>query len=291
MQKQALKPYAYPIHHAIARNVSFFTWLKEIREEFRENEQASQPMDNQPWEVKAAAYEPTFRQKLFQSPVKHLAAFQTALELYKLGWTNPSYAAQILRQREEALQRDRDIFSGKVQHAEEEVKKVVTTLSAMETDLMKVTERVRALMPEKLPADRDGVIQAVKAQEGNIKELAVDRLEVMGASISEFMSGYREGKAAGVAHINSPEGDQYFASFDVMSRAEEGGTRTRQRKNKEEGGQSTEGEVATGAEDETERGRAQPSEDAKAAAGQPQPLVGKAQRVGAEGESPASHAK
>lgn len=210
-----------PIHHGSTRHISFFGWLREIREEFKENDQASQPMDNQPWEEKEATYEPTLREKVFQSPLVHWAALRASIDLYKLGWTNQHDAVAILHRREEALKRDKDKYSGREQSAKENVDKAATKLTAIETDLMKVTERVRALMPDRLPLDKDGVVKVVKAQEGNIKELAVDRLEVMGASISEFMSGYREGKVEGVAHINSPEGDKYFASFDVMSRTEE----------------------------------------------------------------------
>ena len=56
-------------------------------------------------------------------------------------------------------------------------------------------------------------MQALKDKRGDIQDIASERLEVVGASISEFMRGYREGKENAIAEVTA-EDSPYFKGMD-----------------------------------------------------------------------------
>ena len=149
----------------------------------------------------------------------HSNALKEAIEIYKqtLPFQDHAAAVRETRIKEELLKQMRDERTGREYvDNNEKHEEMKTKLQAIETDVMAMTKKIRDLLPPDMPTDRDAAVDYVKSKKGDVKDLAVDRLEVMGASISEFMGGYRQGKQEGVDHIYSKEGEKYFASFEIM---------------------------------------------------------------------------
>lgn len=199
------------------RQWSFLAWVKEIREEWKENDKASQPMEDSPWEK---AENVPFSALMKQSPKTHLKIFKETVSLFKLTILDREESVRLLKIEEETIRQLRRVRSGRAaaeaDSTASSVDNITTTLASMETDALSVAKKVRKMFPKDMPTDAESALKAIKERRGDVKELAVDRLEVMGASISEFMVGYREGKEEGIAHVNSPEGSKYFASLDGL---------------------------------------------------------------------------
>ena len=198
-----------------ARSMSLWSFVKEIRQEWKENEKATEPMANPSWQD---GRDVPLHKKVLQPFSSHRNSLKEAVKLYKMSlpFQDHNTAVRETKIKENLLKQLIDERTGRVHDDSQEGKKFQTKLDAIETDVMAMTEKIRALVPEDLPKDRDEAIDFIKNKKGDVRELAVDRLEVMGASISEFMGGYRQGKQDGMDYIFSPEGDKYFASLDGL---------------------------------------------------------------------------
>ena len=188
-----------------------------IRQEWIENEKASRCIEDKEETLESTPNSKASLWILFQNPRIFWVASRSALEMHISTIFDPEESSARLKVLESQLNEKRNPYSKSDQKYEEQSKKVLTKLEAMESDLMEVTKRVRQLLPDTLPTNQEDAIKLAKAQKGYIQELAVDRLEVMAAAISEFMAGYRQGKADGIAHIKSPEGDKYFSSLEALN--------------------------------------------------------------------------
>ena len=193
-----------------------FGWFREIRDEWRENDKASQPMENPPNIVE---HVPLY--KLLRQPLSiHWKIFKEVIVLYKLTWTNQDEAVRQVKTGEEILKQMKDERAGITASNDENTNAMHTKLTAIETDMKVMTDKLFKLFPKNsidIPKDSESAKKFMNERQDDAKHLAVDRLEVMGVSLSEFMKGYREGKEEGIDYIHSEEGEKYFASFDGLN--------------------------------------------------------------------------
>jgi hypothetical protein len=207
------------------RKISFFALLREIRDEWRANDRANQPMNNNPWDE---VEQVSFRSLLKQSPRTHFKILKETIDLYRLTLLDRDESVRLIKIDEEIVRQLRKARSGRAEAASAasgtssaDGAELTNKLAHLETDAVEVVRRVREMFPKDMPTDAASALQAIKARKGDVNDLAVDRLEVMGASISEFMTGYREGKEEAVAHVNGPEGDKYFATLGIDEAGEQ----------------------------------------------------------------------
>jgi hypothetical protein len=146
----------------------------------------------------------------------HYSVIRDSLHLYKLSLIDRPEAirllkidAEVRRQMQEAERRKRAQEAGANMSEEEKA-----LLLRSETDFAEVTARVAKMFPKEL-AEVKSVEDAVRLaadKKDDVHALAANRLETVGSAISEFMEGYREGKAASLKDIEESK-DPFFDSL------------------------------------------------------------------------------
>jgi predicted ATP-grasp superfamily ATP-dependent carboligase len=154
----------------------------------------------------------------------HYAVVRDTLHLYKLSLMDRSEAirllkidAEVRRQMEETERRRRAHEAG--ENLSEEDKKL---LLEAETDFAELTVRVAKMFPKEL-AEVKSVEDAVRLAADKREEmhaLAANRLETVGSAISEFMVGYREGKAASLKDVVESKDPFFDHLIDPMVSSE-----------------------------------------------------------------------
>ena len=138
----------------------------------------------------------------FRLPLRsHWAVVVETLQIYKLSLFDRDEAirqfkidAEIQRQMDE-LRRKREA-AGESQEAWQ---------ANAATDMADVAQRVRLMFPKELATVKsvDDAVRLAASKREDIHSLAADRLELIGTAIRSFMDGYRSGKDAARAEVES----------------------------------------------------------------------------------------
>ena len=190
------------------------SFWKDFREDWREMQKSMEPMPNPPDHVS----DPKLVQKMRKIPLTaHASIVKETFDTYKKMWTDPALAVreieideelirQIRREREDELRRELNMLTD-----EEEQEELVSNANS---DIDELIEKVKNMFPEDVKVhDVETAVQALKDRRGDMQDIASERLEVVGASISEFMVGYREGKENAIAEVTH-EDSPYFKGMD-----------------------------------------------------------------------------
>ena len=178
---------------------------KTIYEEWKLNQKVNQPMPD----PEGLPRSPRLSEILWQSPMNHFRAMRDAFVLYKKTLFDPEAAVREASIDDEFIRRATEKWSesGKTEAGASVVEK---------KDFDEIMEKVRAMYPEGLPKDLSGAVKELGSRKEDIKEVAVDRLEVMAEAIKEFMSGYREGKEESIKEVDAvtdEEAKTYIANL------------------------------------------------------------------------------
>lgn len=186
--------------------------LSGIREEWRQNLKANQPMED----PEGLIPPPTAWQIMKQSPMNHIRAVRDAMVLYKNSIFDPEEAVREASIDDEFIRQATEKWSsqgsqGKTDGGDDGEKGVVE-----QKDMDEIMEKVKAMYPEGLPQDLSGAVKELGSRREDIKEVAIDRLEVMAEAMKEFMSGYREGKDESrkeIEDVSDEEAKRYITNF------------------------------------------------------------------------------
>lgn len=180
---------------------------KSIIEEWRQNKKINQPMPD----PDGVARNPRLSEIIMQPPMNHIRAMRDAAVLYRKTLFNPEEALREASIDDEFIKRATEKWSGRNKSGEE------GTITVMEKkDMDEIMQKVKAMYPEGLPKDLSGTIKEIGNRKEDIKDVAIDRLEVMAEAINEFMSGYREGKDESrneVEKMSDEEAKTYLANL------------------------------------------------------------------------------
>jgi len=176
-------------------------WFRGFLTEWQELQKANRPMPDPPNTPPSRR----LRDLLTLSMSDHYEVARDTLNLYKLSLMDRPESirllkidAEVRRQMEETERRRRAHEAG--ENISEEEKKL---LLEAETDFAELTVRVAKMFPKEL-AEVKSVEDAVRLaadKREDVHALAANRLETVGSAISEFMVGYREGKAASLKDV------------------------------------------------------------------------------------------
>lgn len=178
-----------------------------IREEWRQNLKANQPMDD-PGGLRPG---PSAWQIMKQSPMNHVRALRDAIVLYKKSIFEPEEAVREASIDDEFNRQATDKWSSNGISSDDGEKGVVE-----KNDMDEIMEKVKAMYPKGIPQDLSGAVKELGSKKEDIKEVAIDRLEIMAEAMKEFMSGYREGKDESrkeVEEVSDDEAKRYISNF------------------------------------------------------------------------------
>lgn len=180
--------------------LSFVRAIKGFIEEWKEMQKASQPMPNPPDMIPTRGW----RDYIKLSLRDHWTALSSTVNIYKLTHSDRDEAIRLLKiDAELTRQIIKNQNEKKQQQQQNTVDINVEPHPSTSTDVAELTERVKKMFPKEISEVKtlEDAARVAMDKRGDIQEIIVDRLEVLGQAISEFMSGYREGKEASLREV------------------------------------------------------------------------------------------
>jgi hypothetical protein len=160
---------------------------------------------------------PELGEVMRQSPVSHYRAVRDSLKLYRKTLFDPEEAIREASMDDEFVRQAAERLSAQENGTVyKEGKHDEATTTETKKDMDEIMEKVKAMYPESMPQDLDGAVKELEGRKEDIKEVAIDRLEVMAGAMKEFMVGYREGKEESIREVegmSDADAKKYAASF------------------------------------------------------------------------------
>jgi len=218
---------------------SFLNEVQNFRREWRENALANQPMPD----PEGVEYRNQFWDFVSLPLSKHILVLRETAALYKNSLFDPAEAIRNIKIDQEVMRiRDEERMARKAAEAAEAAEAAAAALNAslseeeralllqqqkqqqqqqeqqqarQLSDVEELVEKVAKLFPKDVKDVKniDDAVRVAAARSEDVKEVAADRLEVMGMAITEFMNGYREGKEKALEESKHNKSETDFSSF------------------------------------------------------------------------------
>lgn len=178
-------------------------------------EAATQPMANPegtPTPIRLRDY-------LRMSLRDHLRVVRESVHLYRLSLMDRDEAIREVKIDNELMRQVREAQAKTAGSSAEQSPAGAAPAAA--TDMEELAAKVRGMFPkdvQRVSSVQEAVQVAVDRKE-DVRALATDRLETVGAALSEFMLGYREGKEAGLRDVEEGRDDMLESLMEPLKGA------------------------------------------------------------------------
>eukprot|EP00607_Mallomonas_marina_P001113 CAMPEP_0182430308 /NCGR_PEP_ID=MMETSP1167-20130531/39289_1 /TAXON_ID=2988 /ORGANISM="Mallomonas Sp, Strain CCMP3275" /LENGTH=179 /DNA_ID=CAMNT_0024615249 /DNA_START=66 /DNA_END=605 /DNA_ORIENTATION=- len=142
------------------------------------------------------------------SITKHYLILKETVELYILTFRDPEAAIKEIKKAEAIIQLKQEAYAKSQMGSEPE--------DEVNINIDDILKKVEEMYPTTAPSNLNikSMFNLMHDKKDDIKEIAVDRLQILSETITVFMEGYREGKQQGFKQVN--EGKDFFTNFSAV---------------------------------------------------------------------------